>query len=83
VPGSIDLVVGAGARDFGRWRVSIEGDRASVEVRCHIYLEQAQTVDGPRADAENVVDVDLALIRTGEAWFVANEHLAFAPGGGP
>ncbi len=81
--GSIDLVFDAGAFDFGRWRIKIDGDNASVQVRCHIFLETAQTVDGPRSRADNLVDFDVTLVRVDGAWFVANESQELAPGGGP
>ncbi len=83
LPASVDLVFGGGAYDFGRWHIGIDGDRATAQFRCHVFLETAQTVDGPHSRADNIVDLDVTLVRIDGAWLVASESEEFAPGGGP
>jgi hypothetical protein len=80
---SSELVFEGGAYDFTRWRIAIVGDRAVVAVRCRIFLEMAQTYEGPRHRAENIVDYELTLERVDGTWLVASETHRFAPGGGP
>lgn len=80
---SDELVFEGGAYDFTQWRIAIFGDHAAVAVRCRIFLEMAQTLEGPRHRAENIVDYALTLERVGGTWLVAGETNRFAPGGGP
>lgn len=80
---SSEYIFDGGAHDFSRWRITVAGDRASVQVRCRIYLEMAQTFDGPRHRAENTVDYELTLERVDGAWLVSAQSHRFAPGGGP
>ena len=80
---SSEFIFDGGADDFRRWRIAIQGDRATVTVRCRIFLVMAQTFDGQRHRAENVVDYEMTLERVGDAWLVASETNRFAPGGRP
>jgi len=78
-----EFIFEGGAYDFTRWRIDIAGDRATVAVRCRIFLVMAQTFDTPRHRAENTVDYELALERADGTWLVTGLSLRFAPGGGP
>lgn len=80
---SSEFIFDGGADDFSRWRIAVLGDRAVVHVRCRIFLEMAQTFDGPRHRAENTVDYELLLERVDGAWLVSSASHRFAPGGGP
>jgi hypothetical protein len=80
---SSEPVFAGGAYDFTRWQIAVIGDRAAVKVRCRIFLEMAQTFEGRRHRAENIVDYELTLERVDGSWLVAGEASRFAPGGGP
>lgn len=80
---SSEFIFDGGAYDFSRWRIVVFGGRAVVQVRCRIYLEMAQTFDGPRSRAENTVDYELTLERVDDTWLVSSQSHRFASGGGP
>ena len=78
-----EFIFGGGADGFMAWRITINGDRASVEVRCRIHLDMAQTFTGRRTRAENTVDYEVTLERHDGRWLIAGQSHRFAPGGGP
>lgn len=78
-----EFIFGGGADGFERWQIAIDGDHASVKVRCRIYLDMAQTFAGARTRAENTVDDELTLVRVGGDWLVSSQSHRFAPGGEP
>lgn len=80
---SSEYLFDGGADDFTRWQIAVVGDHALVNVRCRIFLDMAQTFEGPRHRAENTVDYELTLQRVRGVWLVAGELHRFAPGGGP
>jgi hypothetical protein len=80
---SSEFIFEGGAHDFSRWQITIEGDRATVQVRCRIFLVMAQTFAGHRSRAENTIDAELTLERVDGAWLVSGQMHRFSPGGGP
>ena len=78
--GTGGLIVDGGASDFDYREIRIAGERATVTVRAHVFVEDTDAVGLHRTRPEGVDEFTLVLVRLEGRWLVAEHDLRCVSG---